>query len=93
MKKYKTIYVDPPWNEAGGGEIKRGADRHYSLMTTKEIMNLPVQNLIDDKGCHLYLWTTNNFLPDALKVMDFWGFTYKTNGFINRKTQHSRKAA
>lgn len=38
MKKYKTIYVDPPWMERGGGKIKRGADRHYKLMTTKEIM-------------------------------------------------------
>lgn len=29
--KYKTIIMDPPWNETGGGKIKRGADRHYSL--------------------------------------------------------------
>lgn len=27
--KYKTIYMDPPWAEQGGGKIKRGADRHY----------------------------------------------------------------
>ena len=26
---YKTIYIDPPWEENGGGKIKRGADRHY----------------------------------------------------------------
>ena len=30
--KYKTIYIDPPWPEHGGGKIKRGADRHYALM-------------------------------------------------------------
>lgn len=76
-KKYKTIYADPPWLEVGGGKIKRGADAHYSLMKTKEIMALPVANLADE-NCHLYLWTTNNFLPDALKVMEAWGFTYKT---------------
>lgn len=23
--QYKTIYADPPWHEAGGGKIKRGA--------------------------------------------------------------------
>ena len=38
--KYKTIYADPPWNEQGGGKIKRGADRHYSLMKTSEIMDM-----------------------------------------------------
>ena len=23
-KKYKTIYIDPPWPEHGGGKIKMG---------------------------------------------------------------------
>ena len=64
MKKYKTIYVDPLWMERGGGKIKRGADRYYKLMATKEIMQLPVAELADD-NCHLYLWTTNNFMQDA----------------------------
>lgn len=76
-KKYRTIYADPPWMESGGGKIKRGADRHYDLMKTKDIMALPVPNICEDSA-HLYLWTTNNFLPDALKVMEAWGFTYKT---------------
>ena len=76
-KKYNIIYADPPWNETGGGKIKRGADRHYPLMKTKDIAELPVQS-IADTNCHLYLWTTNTFLPDALKVMEIWGFNYKT---------------
>lgn len=77
-KKYKTIYADPPWMERSGGKIKRGADKHYELMKTEDIMNLPIQNLVSDSGCHLYLWTTNNFLPDALKVINAWGFEYIT---------------
>lgn len=76
-KKYKTIYADPPWKESGGGKIKRGADRHYPLMSTKEICELPVWKIADD-NCHLYLWTTNNFLQDAFKVIEAWGFTYIT---------------
>lgn len=76
--KYKTIYADPPWMERGGGKIKRGADAHYPLMKTSEIMELPVSRLVDDSGCHLYLWTTNNFLLDALDVIKVWGFTYVT---------------
>ena len=76
--KYKTIYADPPWMEVGGGKIKRGADAHYPLMKTKEIMEIPVARLVDPNGCHLYLWATNNFLPDAMKVIEAWGFKYIT---------------
>lgn len=63
--------------ESGGGKIKRGADRHYQLMKTKDIMVIPVSTLTDD-NCHLYLWVTNNFLKDGLAVMEAWGFRYIT---------------
>ena len=77
--KYKTIYADPPWNEQGGGKIKRGADKHYSLMKTKDIINMKtwIDNISED-NCHLYLWVTNSFLKDGLKVMEEWGFRYIT---------------
>lgn len=75
---YKTIYADPPWMEQGGGKIKRGADRHYKLMKTHEIMYLPVRRLISPEGCHLYMWATNNHMQDAFRVMDAWGFEYVT---------------
>lgn len=99
---YEVIYADPPWPERGGGRIKRGADRHYTLMTVEEIMLLGkflpsgepgVLDLAADDA-FLFLWVTNNFLPDGLRVMEAWGFRYKTNyvwakdreglGFYNR---------
>ena len=46
-------------------------------MKTSDIKNLKVQDVIEDNA-HLYLWTTNNHLPDALEVMKAWGFEYKT---------------
>lgn len=77
-KKYKTIYLDPPWMERGGGKIKRGADKHYPLMKTKDIAKLPIRNLVDESGCHLYMWTTNNFILDAFELLKEWGFEYIT---------------
>lgn len=77
-KKYSVIYADPPWNESGGGKIKRGADKHYPLMKTSEIAALPVKNLISENGAHLYLWVTNNHLQDGLQVIKAWGFEYIT---------------
>ena len=77
---YEVIYADPPWHETGGGRIKRGADKHYPLMHTHEIIALgdQVKTWAADDSL-LFLWATNNYLPDALRVMDAWGYTYKTN--------------
>lgn len=76
---YRTIYLDPPWPEHGGGKIKRGADKHYQLMTVTDILNLtPVRELAGD-DCHLYLWVTNNYLPAGLFCMKEWGFRYINN--------------
>lgn len=77
-KKYKTIYIDPPWEEKGGGKIKRGADKHYKTMSVKEIKALPIPRLADLNGCHLYMWVTNNFLEKAFEILKEWGFEYIT---------------
>lgn len=72
-RKYKTIYIDPPWPERGGGKIKRGADAHYPVMTVRDIINLPVHRLMDPDGCHIYLWVTNNYLQAGLDCIQKWG--------------------
>ena len=77
-EKFKTIYLDPPWEEKGGGKIKRGADRHYQLMNIKDIAKLPIKDLADENGCHLYMWVTNNFLEKGLSLLKDWGFEYIT---------------
>lgn len=74
---YQALMFDPPWLERGGGQIKRGADRHYELMKTDAIAALPVWAWAAPNA-HLYLWVTNNFLQDGLRVMKTWGFEYVT---------------
>jgi N6-adenosine-specific RNA methylase IME4 len=78
---YKTIMADPPWLERGAGQCKRGADRHYNLMKTDDIISLIKSSpkYLPDESCHLWLWVTNNFLPDGLQVIDSLGFRYITN--------------
>lgn len=77
-QQFNTVLADPPWMEQGGGKVKRGADRHYPLMSTRDICRLPVHELAYPDS-HLYLWVTNNHLPDGLEVMAAWGFRYVTN--------------
>jgi len=73
--------MDPPWNEKGGGKIKRGADRHYPVMKKHDIIKTIYQSDVwtPDKNCHLWMWVTNNFLKDGLFVMEALGFRYITN--------------
>lgn len=79
--KFLTLYADPPWNETGGGVKggRRGADRHYSLMKTKDICALPVRDIMANDS-HCYLWVTNNYLCNGagFEVLNAWGFTPKT---------------
>lgn len=75
--RYRTVYADPPWYERGGGH--RGADEHYPIMKTADIISMGegVKKIIDDNS-HCYLWVTNNFIKDGLAVLDAWGFRYVT---------------
>lgn len=75
--QYQVVYADPPWKEAGGGQCQRGANRHYSLMSTDAIARLPVWRWAAPDA-HAYVWVTNNFLADGLRVMNAWGFRFVT---------------
>lgn len=80
-KKYRTIYADPPWqfqNRTGKVAPEHKRLTRYPTMKLDDIMNLPVAEVADEK-CHLYLWVPNALLPQGLKVMESWGFEYKTN--------------
>lgn len=92
-KKYKTIVVDPPWKQAMTGKYdirpNRSAELPYQTMSLQEIASLPVGELAAD-DCHLWLWTTNQFLREGFDVMHSWGFKYlapihwiKPNGLGN----------
>jgi N6-adenosine-specific RNA methylase IME4/ParB-like chromosome segregation protein Spo0J len=75
--KYRIIYADPPWSYNNSG-FEQSAAQHYPTMTTEEICGLPVGDIADAPSV-LYLWATVPLLPDALRVMDAWGFEYKSN--------------
>jgi N6-adenosine-specific RNA methylase IME4 len=77
----QTILADPPWqfmNKTGKVAPEHRRLLRYSTMTTREIMELPVAHLAAARS-HLYLWVPNALIADGLKVMERWGFTYKSN--------------
>ena len=80
-EKFKTVLIDPPWNQRGGGKIKRGADRHYGLMKEKEIQNVIGEQISEcmENDAHMYMWVANNHLPEAIRIIENLGFKYITN--------------
>lgn len=75
-QKFGTIYADPPW-KYGNQATRASTDNHYSTMTVDEICALPIEALAADRA-HLHLWTTNAFLFDAKRVIEAWGFEYRS---------------
>ena len=81
-KKYKIIYADCPWEY--GDKLKHhggSAESHYEEMGLDDICNLPV-NSITDYDSFLFLWCTWPMLKEGIKVLESWGFEYKTIGFV-----------
>ena len=83
-KKYNIIYADPPWEykQSGSNKNSRGmAKQHYNTMNTKDICNLPIKKIATDNSL-LFLWATFPNIGEALKVMEAWGYKYKTAAFV-----------
>jgi N6-adenosine-specific RNA methylase IME4 len=79
--QFATILIDPPWrftNRTGKMAPEHRRLHRYRTMSFEEITALPVGGLALPKS-HLYLWTPNALLAEALEIMRQWGFTYKTN--------------
>ena len=78
---FATILADPPWrfhNRTGKMAPEHKRLRRYETMSMQEIIELPIAH-IARASAHLYLWVPNALLLEGLKVMERWGFTYKTN--------------
>ncbi len=85
MKKvkgsYGTILADPPWrftNRTGKIAPEHRRLSRYSTLSFKEIRKIPVSKVAAEKT-HLYLWVPNALLLEGLRVLESWGFNYKTN--------------
>ena len=72
---YDVIVIDPPWNMQ---KIERDVAPEqvafeYPTMTTEEIAVLEIPTA---ENSHVFLWTTQKFLPDAFKLLIGWGLKY-----------------
>ncbi len=77
-KLYGVIYADPPWRFETHSEngMDRSADNHYPTMSMFELMTLDVPAADD---CVIFMWATVPMMPEALDLLDTWGFEYKSH--------------
>ena len=97
---FDTVLMDPPWDETGGGG--RGAQNHYDISSTRDILHAIVGATWDDgphegqlvfaprkSGAIMFMWATETYLEDALWLVGELGFR-KVSGWVWVKTDGSR---
>ena len=57
--------------------MESGAEDKYVTMSLDDLCNLPIKSICE-KDCILFLWAVVPMMPEAFKVLEAWGFTYKT---------------
>jgi N6-adenosine-specific RNA methylase IME4 len=71
---FEVLYADPPW-ALGNPDSPHSPENHYPTMPAGEIGALQIPAAED---AVLFLWAVSSLLPEALEVMDAWGFRCKT---------------
>jgi N6-adenosine-specific RNA methylase IME4 len=75
---YGVIYADPPWRFETHSDngMDRSADNHYPTMSMEQLYSLNIPAADD---CVMFMWATVPMLPEAIDLMDEWGFIYKSH--------------
>lgn len=80
-ERFGCILADPPWrfvNRTGKMAPEHRRLSRYGTLDVERIRSLPVGEIAAPVS-HLYLWVPNALLPEGLRVMEAWGFAYKSN--------------
>lgn len=75
---FPVIYADPPWQYDFPVSDSRRIENQYPTMPIEDICALPVESIAAPDGI-LFLWATTPFLKKGLRVMESWGFDYRTS--------------
>ena len=75
---YSVIYADPAWDYISEQTLG------YPTMPLESIKALPVDQ-IAAKDAVLFLWCSASLIANALKVIEAWGFNYKTHAIWDKQ--------
>jgi Transcriptional activator, adenine-specific DNA methyltransferase len=78
-ERYETIVIDPPWPMT---KIERDVrpnqiEFDYPTMSEDELQEFGADvHAMAKDDCHLFMWTTQKFLPLAMRLIEQYGFRY-----------------
>jgi N6-adenosine-specific RNA methylase IME4 len=89
---FDVVVIDPPWpmQKIDRDERPNQDAFDYPVMTEEQLAAFWPKELADrlTPDCHVFCWTTQKFLPAAIRLMDAWKLRYlltmvwhKTGGF------------
>jgi N6-adenosine-specific RNA methylase IME4 len=74
-KPFRVVYADPAWSFKDRlPGVKRGAAKHYRVISQSEIMRFPLPPIAADAW--LFMWRVHTHQREALQVIEAWGFKY-----------------
>lgn len=77
-KKHKVIVLDPPWQYQNFSEEKHGAAKaHFECMSITDMKKVPIASWADE-DCVMCMWAVWPKLPEAISLMEAYGFRYVT---------------
>lgn len=76
------ILADPPWRYDFAQSDSRQIENQYPSASVEEIIAHRPDTAPD---CVLFLWATVAKLPQAMEVMEGWGFEYKTHAVWDKE--------
>ena len=69
---------------------RRTAESFYRTLSVGDLCDLPVHE-VGDKDCALFLWVPSALLEEGIRLMNAWGFYYKTIAFVWVKHRNGGK--
>lgn len=76
------VLADPPWRYDFAETDSRQIENQYPSATVEEIIDMSPDT---EPDCVLFMWATVAKLPEAMRVLDGWGFEYKTSAVWDKE--------
>jgi len=90
---FDVIVIDCPWEYVtySAKGLKKSPQAHYRCMTIEDIAGLPVRQLARP-DCALFMWGTWPMLNRQMRILEGWGFVYKTGFPWIKRTVRGKRA-
>ncbi len=75
-QRYSVLLADPPWRYEHCEE-SRAIENQYPTMSLDAICALPIGD-VAARDCVLFMWATSPKLAESMRVLESWGFDYRT---------------